>query len=91
MEAFNIGGIFALILLISGIILTVITIRRMILGQINVPGWEKLLLSAAMILMQLILLLSMLPPLEVKLDNPFVETYTNIVSPADPSQVTVPN
>ena len=49
MEVFNIGGIFALILLISGIVLTFVTIRRMIRGQITLPGWAKWLLSAAMI------------------------------------------
>lgn len=88
MEMFNVGGVFALILLISGIVLTVITIRRMIIGQISLPGWGKILLSIAMVLMLLITLLGMLPPLEVTLENPFVETHTNIVFPADPSETT---
>ena len=89
MEMFNVGGVFALILLISGIVLTVITIRRMITGQISLPGWGKILLSIAMVLMLLITLLGMLPPLEVKVDNPFVETYPHVVTPADPSETTM--
>ena len=88
MEAFNIGGIFAIILLITGIVLTVITIRRMIRGQISLPGWGKWLLSAAMIGMLLITILGMLPPLEIKVEDPFVETYTHVVFPADPSETT---
>ena len=88
MEVFNIRGILALILLVSGIVLTAITIRRMIRGQIALPGWAKWLLSAAMIGMLLITLLGMLPPLEVTLENPFVETHTDIVFPADPSETT---
>ena len=88
MEAFNIGGIFALILLISGIVLTFVTIRRMIRGQISLPGWGKWLLSAVMIGMLLITLIGMLPPLEITVENPFVETNTHIVSPADPSETT---
>ncbi len=88
MEVFNIGGMFALILLVSGIVLTVITIRRMIRGQIALPGWAKWLLSAAMIGMLLITLLGMLPPLEVNMSNPFVGTDTHIVFPADPSETT---
>ena len=88
MEVFNIGGIFALILLVSGIVLTVITIRRMIRGQIALPGWAKWLLSAAMIGMLLITLIGMLPPLEVNISNPLVETDTHIVFPADPSETT---
>lgn len=88
MEIFNIGGIFALILLISGIVLTFVTIRRMIRGQISLPGWGKWLLSAAMIGMLLITLIGMLPPLEVNVENSFVETNTHIVSSADPSETT---
>lgn len=88
MEVFNIGGILALILLISGIVLTVITIRRMIRGQIALPGWAKWLLSAAMIGMLLITLNGMLPPLEIDVENPFVETHTLVVSPDDPSETT---
>lgn len=86
MEVFNIGGIFALMLLISGIVLTFVTIRRMIRGQIALPGWAKWLLSAAMIAMLVITLIGMLPPLEVTVENPFVETHTHVVMPADPSE-----
>lgn len=68
---------------IFGIILTIVTIRRMVTGRISLPRWGKVLLSAAMITWNLFLVLSMLPPVEV--DNIFVEEHTQIVTPADPS------
>lgn len=58
--AFNVGGIYMILLLLFGSILTFITIRRMIRGQIALPGWGKWLLSAAMIGMLLIPLIAML-------------------------------
>ena len=85
---FTIGGIYMTLLLLSGCLLSFITIRRMIRGQIALPGWTKWLLSAAMIGMLLITLIGMLPPLEVKVDNPFTETHTHIVHSADPSEPT---
>ena len=71
-----------LLLLIFGIILTIVTIRRMVTGRISLPRWGKVLLSAAMIAWILFLALSMLPPVEV--DNIFVDEHTQIITPADP-------
>lgn len=71
------------LLLIFGIILTIITIRRMVTGRISLPRWGKVLLSAAMIAWILFLALSILPPVEA--DNIFVDEHTQIITPADPS------
>lgn len=79
MEIFGLG--FTFLLFLAGILLTFITIRRMITGQISLPGWSKILLTAAMILSLLILFISMLPPLDIPLDNPFVDEYTHLVTP----------
>lgn len=84
MEIFGIG--FRLLLLIAGIILTVITMLRMRSGQIALPRWRKILLSAAMILGLLITLIGILPPIEVRVTNPFVSEETHVVTPADPSK-----
>ena len=80
-RAFSLPG---LLMLIAGVILTVITIRRMIRGEIRVPGWARALLIVGMVLLQVILLLSILPPLEVDINDPFVNEQTHIVTPADP-------
>lgn len=50
-----------ILLILAGVILTFITIRRMCLGQITLPLWAKLLLSIAMIAMLVITLLGILP------------------------------
>ena len=84
--AFVFMDFFRLLMLLVGIVLTIITIRCMLRGGICVPGWAKVLLTAGMILLQLILLLSILPPLEVEVDNPFVNEQTHIVTPVDPSE-----
>ncbi len=78
------AGIGITVLLpIFGIILTIVTIRRMVTGRISLPRWGTVLLSAAMIAWILFLALSMLPPVEV--DNIFVDEHTQIITPADPS------
>lgn len=77
-------------LLLGGAVLTLITIRHMVNGLISLPRWVKILLSAAMVLGLLVTLAGMLPPLEVQVDNPFVEEHTHIVTPADPTESTVP-
>ena len=71
-------------MLIGGIVLTVITMSRMFNGQLSLPGWGKVLLSIAMIAMVVILFLGMLPADLIEIENPFVETHTQIVFP-DPS------
>ena len=86
----TISDVAMIILLVAGIILTVITVRLMIKGQIVLPLWAKILLSAAMILGQLITFLSLLPPLEVAVKNPLITTQQHIVTPADPSEGTTP-
>lgn len=70
-------------LLIFGIILTIITIRRMITGRISLPKWAKVMLSVAMIGWLLFLLLTILPPVEV--DNIFVNEHTEVITSVDPS------
>lgn len=78
--AFSIGGIFAIGLLVSGIVLTVITMIRIHNGKIRLPSWGKFLVCAAMILMLVIQIASMLPPDIVRLDNPFEVEQTTPVS-----------
>lgn len=82
--AFSIGGIFAITMLIFGIILTVITILRIRSGKITLPTWGKFLVCAAMIGMLAIQIACMLPPKIVNVDNPFVEEHTHIVVPSAP-------
>ena len=84
---FSLGGIFYILMLIGGIILTVITTRCMFNGQLSLPGWGKALLCIAMIAMVVVLFLGMLPPHLIEVENPFVETHTQIVFP-DPSMPT---
>lgn len=84
--AFVFMDFFRLLMLLVGIVLTVITVRRMVHREICVPSWAKVLLTAGMILLQLILLLSILPPIEINVDNPFVDEQTHIVTPVDPSE-----
>lgn len=80
----NTGGGIMILLLIMGMILTIITIRRMITGQILLPHWAKILLSTVMVAWLLFMLLMMLPPINV--DNVFVTEDTHIVTPPDPSE-----
>lgn len=82
--ALSIGGIFAIAMLIGGIVLTVITILRMHSGKITLPPWGKFLVCAAMIAMLVIQIAGMLPPEVVKIDNPFVEEHIHIVIPSAP-------
>ena len=42
----------------------------------------------AFLVLLLITLIGMLPPLEIDVENPFVETHTLVVSPDDPSETT---
>lgn len=69
------------LLLIFGIVLTTITIRRMITGRISLPKWGKVMLSVAMIGWLLFLILCILPPVEV--DNIFVNEYTDVITPVE--------
>ena len=81
------AGFFGIVMLLSGIILTVVTMTRMRSGKISLPQLGKVLLSITMIAMLVILFLSMLPPHLIEVENPFVETETHIVFP-DPSMPT---
>ena len=85
---FSLSG---LLMLPAGVILTVITICRMMRGEIRVPVWARALLILGMVLLQVILLLSILPPLEVEVSNPFVNEQTHIVMPADPVESNEPS
>lgn len=86
MEAppFNIGVICMLLLLISGTVLTFITVRRMITGQICLAGWAKVLLTIGMIFILLTTLISILSVFEVGLTNPFVTEDLHTVTPSIP-------
>lgn len=81
---FSLGGIFYILMLIGGIVLTVITMARMRSGQLSLPGWGKVFLCIAMIAGLVILFLAMLPTHLIEVENPFVESQTHIVFP-DPS------
>lgn len=84
--AFGIASIFQVLLFVTGLVLTIITIRRMKIGQISLPGWAKILLTIAMILGLAITLIGMLPPMEATVTNPFITEETHIVTPIDPSK-----
>lgn len=84
-------SVIHMILFLVGIVLTVITIRRMIKGQISLPLWAKILLSTAMILGLLITFIGMLPPMEATVTNPFITEETHIITPVDPSKVAEPS
>lgn len=71
-------------LLLCGIALTVITIKLMLTGSIDISGWLKGVLAAAMILMQIITFVGLLPPMEINLDNPFISEDTVTVTPLEP-------
>ena len=71
-------SLFYILMLLAGIILTVITIQRMVSGKISIPGWAKILLSLAMITMLVITLLGMLPVRSVDVD---ITEETVIVTP----------
>ena len=77
---FSLGGIFYILMLIGGIILTVITMSRMINGQLSLPGWGKVFLCIGMIAMLVILFLAMLPTHLIEVENPFVESQTTSMS-----------
>ena len=79
--AFSVGGIFLILMLIFGIVLTVITINRMVSGKIDLPGWGKVLLSVAMIAMLVIQIFAMLPTDIIQIDTPFVEEHYHTVTP----------
>ena len=79
--AFSIGGFFAIGMLVSGIVLTVVTMTRMRSGKIVLPTWAKVLLCTAVIAMLLIQIASLLPPDIIRLDDPIVSTDTHSTSP----------
>ena len=85
--AFGVASVLQALLLVTGLILTIITIRRMVTCQITLPRWAKILLSIAMILGLAITLVGMLPPMEATVTNPFITEETHIVIPVDPSKV----
>lgn len=84
MEIFDLGfSLLLFLVFLVGIVLTFITVRRMITGKISLPSWAKILLTAAMILSILITFISMLPPLHIPIGNPFVDEQTHIVTPVE--------
>ena len=70
------------LLLLAGIVLSIITIRRMVTGAISLPLWAKVLLIVGMVFMNLILFFSIMPPLQVEIDHGPAES---VVYP-DPSE-----
>lgn len=74
-------GIFAALMLIFGIVLTVITMKRMHSGKIAISSFAKFLVCAAMIAMLVIQIFAMLPPDIIHIDNPFVEEHYHTVTP----------
>lgn len=70
----------------TGIILTMITILRMRAGKISLPQWAKLLLVIGMILSQIIIAAGMMPPSVYQVvEDTFINTETQPVTPLDPS------
>ena len=85
--AFSVGGIFLILMLIFGIVLTVITMLRMRSGKITLPSWGKFLICAAMIAMLVIQIFAMLPPDIIQIDTPFVEEHYHPVTPSTPESI----
>ena len=79
--AFSVGGIFLILMLIFGIVLTVITMLRMRSGKIAMSSFAKFLVCAAMIAMLVIQIFAMLPPDIIQIDTPFVEEHYHTVTP----------
>lgn len=88
MELYGAGSTF--FLLVFGIVLTFITLRRMITGSITLPLWAKILSVAAMILSLLVILLSILPPLQIPVEDFFIDEQTHIVYPAESVNKDIP-
>lgn len=75
-----------------GIVLTIITILRMRTGQISLTRWAKIMLIIGMILSQLILVASMMPPSVYRaVEDTFINTDTQPVAPMDPSSDAEPD
>ena len=85
--AFSIWGIFAILMLISGITLTVITMMRMRAGKISLAPFTKFLVCIAMIAMLVIQIFAMLPPDIIQIDNPFEVEHFHTVSPVTPESI----
>ena len=85
--ALSIGGIFAIGMLIFGIILTVITMLRMRAGKLALSPFAKFLVCAAMIAMLVIQIFAMLPPDIIQIDTPFVEEHYHPVTPSTPESI----
>lgn len=79
-------AILYILMLPTGITLTVITILRMRSGKITLPPWAKVLVVAGMILSQVILAAAMMPTSVYQaVQDAFVNTATHSVTQADPS------
>ena len=70
--------LFYVLMLLAGIVLTVITMHRMISGKISLPRWTKILMSLAMIAMLVIILLGMLPTRTITVTT---DQTTQIITP----------
>lgn len=74
-----------ILILPTGIALTIITILRMRSGRIVLPQWAKILLIIGMILSQLIIAAGMMPPSVYQVaEDTFINTDTQPVTPIDP-------
>ena len=84
-------AILYILMLPVGLALTVITLLRMRAGTITLPHWAKILLIIGMILSQLILVASMMPPIVYQaVKDTFINTDTHAVTPMAPSSEMVP-
>jgi len=79
-----------IILLLWGLILTVITIRRMRQGKLGFSKWGNILLSVLMITLTSINIWGILPPMDMDTDNPFINESTVIVTPIEPDSSKTP-
>ena len=70
------------LMLLAGVALSIITIRRMVSGAISIPRWAKAILVIGMILMNLIIFLSILPPVHIDVFS----QQTEAITPLDPSK-----
>lgn len=74
-----------ILMLPTGIVLTIITILRMRSGRICLPEWAKIMLVIGMILSQIIVGVSMMPPsVGHAVEELFIQTDTQPVTPMDP-------
>lgn len=78
-------SLFSILILLTGIALTVITIMRIRSGKISLPQWAKIMLVVGMILSQIIIVLGMMPPSVYQaVEDTFIHADTRPATPIDP-------